>query len=251
LSKEQGTMTKTKLYNDDCLTVMDEMIETGKHVNAIITSPPYNLNLRVSKGRYVRHKHDLNNIINTKYQNYQDNLSMDEYFDFQKSFIEKALQVSDLMFYNIQMVSGNKIALLELLGHFAKDIKEIIIWDKMRAAPAILAGGLNSQFELVVVFDKHKPYNRSFDKAFFGRGTLPNIWRIAKENNAAIKAGFPQKLVECILLNFTEPSDVILDPFMGSGTTGVVCKRMGYDFIGIELDKYYFDIAKKRIRNTM
>ena len=44
------------------------------------------------------------------------------------------------------------------------------------------------------------------------------------------------------------PKDkVIVDPFMGSGTTGVACKELGYDFIGMELDKNYFDIANERI----
>ena len=42
----------------------------------------------------------------------------------------------------------------------------------------------------------------------------------------------------------------IIDPFMGSGTTGVVCKELGYDFIGIEIDPYMFDTAKERIENA-
>jgi DNA modification methylase len=43
---------------------------------------------------------------------------------------------------------------------------------------------------------------------------------------------------------------VVLDPFMGSGTTGVACKMLGRKFIGIEIDKTYFDIAKQRLENT-
>ena len=46
------------------------------------------------------------------------------------------------------------------------------------------------------------------------------------------------------------PKDkVIVDPFMGSGTTGKACKELGYDFIGIELNKKYFELAKDRIEN--
>jgi len=48
----------------------------------------------------------------------------------------------------------------------------------------------------------------------------------------------------------TKENDVVLDPFMGSGTTGAACKEMGRRFIGIEIDKEYFDIAKNRINNT-
>ena len=44
-------------------------------------------------------------------------------------------------------------------------------------------------------------------------------------------------------------NDIVLDPFMGSGSSGVACKRLNRNFIGIELDKNYFDIAKQRIEN--
>ena len=53
-----------------------------------------------------------------------------------------------------------------------------------------------------------------------------------------------------ILKDFTNPGETILDPFMGSGTTGVACAKMGRKFIGIELDKKYFDIACRRIEEA-
>jgi DNA modification methylase len=106
---------------------------------------------------------------------------------------------------------------------------------------------LNSQYEFIIVFQNSKPYNRAFDFAGFERGTESNVWGIKKERNPYIKAGFPMALVERILNNFTKPGDLILDPFMGSGTTGIVCQRLNRHFIGIELDKKYFEIAKNRI----
>ena len=48
----------------------------------------------------------------------------------------------------------------------------------------------------------------------------------------------------------SDPNQIILDPFMGSGTTGVACKNLNRQFIGIELDKEYFEIAKKRIEES-
>ncbi len=52
------------------------------------------------------------------------------------------------------------------------------------------------------------------------------------------------------IYKYTKEGDTILDPFMGSGTTGVACKLLKRNFIGIELDPTYFDIAKKRIQGT-
>ena len=63
-------------------------------------------------------------------------------------------------------------------------------------------------------------------------------------------ASFPVELAQnCILLT-TDNNGLILDPFMGSGTTGVACVNTNRNFIGIELDSGYFEIAKKRIEET-
>lgn len=57
----------------------------------------------------------------------------------------------------------------------------------------------------------------------------------------------PEKLIEYLVSTYSRDGDRVLDFFMGSGTTGVVCKRMNREFIGIEKDKKYFDIAEKRL----
>ena len=240
------------LYNGDCLKVIPELINKGIKVDCIITSVPYNMNLRIHNGKYMSRWGWKGNVgsFSNKYDNYKDDLPMDEYFKFQDEFIDKALQVTDLMFYNIQMITGNKVALLKLMGKYAEKIKEIIIWNKTYGQPAMQYGTLNSQYEFIIVFQNSKPYNRAFDEAQFERGTLSNVWDIKRERNNLIKAGFPTELVRKILNNFTKCGNIILDPFMGSGTTGVVCKEMGREFIGVELDKEMFDKAKERIEDV-
>ena len=63
-------------------------------------------------------------------------------------------------------------------------------------------------------------------------------------------SGFPLELPETCILLTTKENDIVLDPFMGSGTTGVACKELNRHFIGIELDENYFNMAKERIDNT-
>lgn len=238
-----------ELYNDDCMNVLQKMIDEGKRVDAIITSPPYNMNLRIMHGKYVSRCRNKNHKIefSNKYDVYTDDMPMNDYFNFQDEFVSKALQVTDLMFYNIQMVTGNKIALFQLLGKYADKIKEVIIWNKTTAQPAMQIGTLNSQYEFVFVFQNSKPYNRSFDSALFKRGTESNVWDIKRERNTLIKAGFPKELVKRIIIDFLPPNAIIMDPFMGSGTAGVVCKEFNRDFIGVESDKDMFNKAKERI----
>ena len=241
-----------KLINDDCLNVLQKMIDNKEKVDCIITSPPYTMCLRIHSGRYMSRWGWKGNVgsFSSKYDGCKDDLPMDKYFSFQDEFIDKALQVTDLMFYNIQMITGNKVALLQLLGKYAEKIKEIIIWNKGHAQPAMQNGVLNSQYEFIFVFQNSKPYNRSFEDALFPRGTESNVWDIKRERNKLIKAGFPTELVKRILKNFVKSGSIVFDPFMGSGTTGVVCKELGYNFIGVEMDKEIFEKAKDRIDNV-
>ena len=74
------------------------------------------------------------------------------------------------------------------------------------------------------------------------------VWTIQPSRNENHPATFPSELVENIVYNLPEDS-LILDCFMGIGTTGVVCNKLNRDFIGIELQKSYFDYSKKRIEN--
>ena len=66
-------------------------------------------------------------------------------------------------------------------------------------------------------------------------------------NHPTIK---PLDLVEKFIINHSNEEDIVLDPFMGSGTTGVACKNLNRNFIGIELDEKYFEIAKRRIEEV-
>lgn len=80
-------------------------------------------------------------------------------------------------------------------------------------------------------------------------GSRLNIWKVTpeKNNRTGHPAVFPQILAEDHIKTWTNSKEVILDPFMGSGTTGIAAKKLDRDFIGIEISTEYFEIAKKRI----
>jgi DNA modification methylase len=60
----------------------------------------------------------------------------------------------------------------------------------------------------------------------------------------------PLDIIENLIINSSKENDTVLDCFMGSGTTGVACKKLNRNFIGYEIDEKYFNIAKERIENT-
>jgi DNA modification methylase len=85
-------------------------------------------------------------------------------------------------------------------------------------------------------------------KAF---GMRFNWWRLKNQNNqTGHPAPMPYQMAYDHAASWTEHSDTILDPFMGSGTTGVACVKLGRKFIGIELEPKYFDIACERIEDA-
>ena len=241
-----------KLYKSDCLELLPK-IKTDPLETVIITSPPYNMNLRVGRPnagyKARKFENSSSELIATKYKNYRDDLPMDLYYSFQKDFLSIAIEKAGLVFYNIQAVTGNKVALFKLLGDFSENIKDVIIWDKLHGQPAVKDGCLNSRFEFLFILSKDGS-RRRFEGALFERGKLDNVWEIKAGKHKGAKAGFPEEFVEKILINFVPKHMLVIDPFVGSGTTGVVCKRLGYNFIGIELDQETCEYASKRIRGV-
>jgi len=237
------------LMQGDCQERMKE-IESGS-VDMVLTSPPYNMNLRIRNGKYCSRQ--IVKEISTKYENFSDNLSMDDYFEFNKKVLSECLRLSDLVFYNVQFLTGNKPALFRLIGEFSDKMKEFIVWDKTTAQPAIGSGVMNSQFEAVLVLQNSAPESRSFKTAQFGRGTLSNVWKVkrGKKIDESHGAVFPIDLAERIVGNFSNEGAAVLDPFMGTGTTGVACANLNRNFTGIEMDENYFNIALTRIKEAI
>ena len=75
----------------------------------------------------------------------------------------------------------------------------------------------------------------------------PNKLKVDYKKKSVHPTQKPLELIEYLVKTYTKQGDTILDPFMGSGTTGVACKNLNRNFIGIELDETYFNIAKERI----
>ena len=243
-------MKLNKIYEEDCLSTLKKMKDDS--VDVVITSPPYNMNLRIRNGKYCSRQ--IVKEISTKYTEFSDNLPIDEYNEFHTNVLKELLRVSDLIFYNIQIVTGSKRSIFKMIGEFSENLKEIIVWDKGNGQPAMQQQVLNRRTELILVFEKDYPISRQFRKrGKFKRGTLDDLWLIKRgkkvggENHGAV---FPEELVSTILENFSKEDDIIYDPFMGTGTTAVVAKQLNRKFIGSEISQRYIEIAEERLKKT-
>ncbi|MDB2629057.1 site-specific DNA-methyltransferase [Gammaproteobacteria bacterium] len=237
------------IYNQDCLKTLKKMEDSS--VDLVLTSPPYNMNLRIFYGKY--RSRQVTKELSTKYSNFSDNMPIEDFYNFHLKVIKELIRVSNIVFYNIQIVTGSKRAFFKIIGEMNEFLKDIIVWDKTHGQPAIGKQVLNRQSELLLIFEKDYPISRQFRKTgYFDRGTLTDLWSIPRAYQKSHENGavFPEALVEKVLKNFTKEGDLIYDPFFGTGTTGVVAKKMGRRYIGSEISKEYVKIARERIKKS-
>jgi DNA modification methylase len=152
-------------------------------------------------------------------------------------------------------------------------LHDTVVWYRYNSQPANTDRQLTNQIEYIfwlrhtsdgVCIDKKTVYEKNPE--VFKTKNVGNVWEIPfNSNKKKLKglefgrketkskwghSGFPEKLVETCLYLTTKKGDLVVDPFSGSGTTGVVCKRLGRRFIGFDLYKPYVEIANKRIEDT-
>ena len=240
-------MELNKNYNENCLDTMGRMEDN--FVDLTVTSPPYNMNLRISKGKYISRQ--IVKEFSTKYIGFNDNLPIDEFYELHKQILSELLRVSKIVFYNFQVVTGSKRAFFKLIGEFSDQIKDIIIWDKVNGQPAMQSDVMNSQNEIILILGDN-PISRKFTNSNFKRGEMTNVWSIKRGKRISKKHGatFPEELIDKIVKNFTSENDIIYDPFMGSGTTAKMAKVNKRNWIGSETSPEYCEIIEQRIKEA-
>ena len=241
-------MSEYKLYLGDCLDFMRTLPDNS--VDAVITSPPYNMRTRIRNGEYTGR--ESSGDFSNKYSDFSDDMPIDEYYKFHGLVIENILRISSLAFINIQIVTGSKEAWFRLIGDFSKRIRDIIVWDKGEGQPAMHPAVVNRSSELVIIFESGAIAGRAFNKSYFERGTMPDIWRVARDGSSVEGHGavFPLSIPLRIINGWTCMEETVFDPFMGTGTTGVACMKTGRDFMGCEIAPVYYAMAEKRIREA-
>lgn len=224
-------MSDYKIYNCDCIEFMQDMVNQGKKVDCIITDPPYLINYKTRRRKDKNHKfcstiqNDNNKdlikeFINLSYKILKDNSSIyffcnDVYIDFFKQEIEKYFKMKNILVW----VKNNHTA-GDLYSSYAKKTEFIIYATKGRVI-------LNGKRETNVLF-----YDR------------------VAGNDLLHQNQKPINLLEFLILKSSNENETILDPFMGSGSTGLACLFKNRNFIGCEIDKEYFEIAERRLKST-
>ncbi len=214
----------------------------SKSVNLIVTSPPYNLKNSTGNGMKDGRggKWERAALMNG-YKMHDDNMPYDEYCKWQRACLRQMMRLltdDGAIFYNHKWrVQGG---LLQDRHEIVKGfpVRQIIIWRRK--------GGINFNpgyflptYEVIYVIAK-----QGFRLAQ-GANKYGDVWEIGQEMNNPHPAPFPVELIDRIISSTT--AQTILDPFAGSGTTGVAASNNGRDYILIDNCEEYCQMAKKRL----
>lgn len=213
-----------RLMKGDCLERMKE-IPSGS-VDMILTDPPYGMdfqsNRRVVKDKFSKIKNDKNvnwlpELLQECYRTMTDNSAIYCFCSWHKIDIFK--QEIEKLF----------------------KIKNVIVWVKNNHGSGDLKGAYAPKHEFVIYAHK--------GRGLFREKRIPDVMEYPKIHSSKLQHPTEKNtdMLELFIKNNSDEGTSILDPFMGSGSTGVACKNLNRKFIGIEMDEGYFNIAKKRI----
>lgn len=225
-------MEINKIYNIDCFDGFKLLDDNS--VDHVFTSPPYNRKHRGTS------KDQLNGSKSDKYKYYTDYI--DDYFSFLCNTIDECLRVSKgFVFFNIMKNYYNKEDVFRLIGHYSKEIVDIHIHAKSNPLPASGKSVTNAYEFFIILGDSSLKSNTTYTKNII---TTSVNSKMPKEHKAVMN----KEVADWFIDKFTTEGDLILDPFMGCGTTAVSCIELNRSYIGFELQKEYVEIAEDRIK---
>lgn len=232
-----------KIICDDCLSVMKKMPD--ECVDLVITSPPYNLKNSTGNGmKDGRGGKWAGAALVNGYSNYDDNMPHEEYAEWQYQCLKemyRLLKDDGAIFYNHKWrVQGG---LIQDRSDIIRDlpVRQIIIW-KRKGGINFNPGYFLPTYEVIYLIAK--PKFTLVPKA----NAYGDVWEFTQEMKNDHPAPFPVALIDRIVSSTN--AQIILDPFMGSGTTAVVAKGLKRKYIGIEISPEYCEMAEKRIEKN-
>jgi len=237
---------ENKIIQGDCLEVMKDIPDCS--IDLVVSSPPFNLAINKTFGKHItskwKGKGNNNKLQSIGYDLHNDYMPEPQYIAWQKKVLAECFRVikdTGAIFYNQKWrvkkgIFQQRLEIIERLP-----LRQIIIWKK--------AGGINfnegyflPSYEPIYVIAKPK------FKLPPQVNVLGDVWSITQERHSWHPAAFPVELaMNCVKAT---KGDLILDPFMGSGSTAVACKKLGKKYIGIDISKDYCQKAEQRILLT-
>lgn len=228
-------MELNKIYLGDCYELIKEIPD--KSIDLIITDPPYEMETGGTG------KTELALRFRDRYRDLENN-KLD--IGMVLSFLKELERVCKKIYMYIWC---NKILLFKLINYYAcrQDINlDLITWGKTNPMPLSNNYFLNDTEYCLCIHEKGIGWNATCGANVKHKCYMTEVNKVDKEDfgHPTIK---PIQIIKNFIINSSKENDVILDPFLGSGTTCVAAKELGRQYIGIEINEKYYNIAKDRL----
>jgi len=231
---------KNKIIQGDCLEVMKEMPD--KSIDLVFTDPPYN----ISQPKKI-------------FRDYRSGKRADINMDFGKwdygfkpeSYLKEMKRVlrdnGSIIVWTSEQLYG------KYRDWFEKEMypKQLLIWLKSNPLPQFRLVGYRQATELLFWALKKKNTKNNLNFLFKGQREMINVFKapiVGGKERTKHPTQKPLSITKEIIKRHCRQNGIVLDPFIGSGTTAVACKQLGRNYCGIELNKEYIKIAEQRIR---
>ncbi len=249
-------MKINRVFLGDCIEIMDSLPEGS--VDMVFADPPYNLQL---EGELLRPNHSKVDGVDDDWDRFESFKSYDKFTRRWLKAARRALKPNGTIwvigsYHNIFRVG----TMLQDLGYW---MLNDVVWRKTNPMPNFRGRRFTNAHETLIwcARDKDSRYRFNYEamKNLNDELQMRSDWllpictgaeRLKENGKKAHPTQKPESLLHRVILSSTEPGDVVLDPFFGTGTTGAVAKKLRRDFIGIERDPDYVHLAEQRIAKT-
>ena len=246
---------KCILENGDCIELLKNLPDNS--VDIVIADPPYNisqkdkvLNRKTLSSKAMRR----NSGVTLDFGEW-DRKDEDEYYLFTETWLKECVRILKpkgwlYSFFSTQRTGYFTDPRIGLFREYGIKYRTTITWHKTNPVPSVMKVNYLSSTEHIVVGSKGEAkipnfLNQIYMHNFF---ETPNASIYGETKHPTEK---PISLIKWLIKTGSKEGDAVLDPFMGSGTTGIACKMLNRTFIGFELSREYFDIAEKRLKRPV
>ena len=252
-----GIYELNKIYQGDCIDLLKKIPDDS--IDLIFADPPYNLQL--NNDLYRPNQTKVNGV-NDEWDKFESMEDYDKFTNLWLSECHRILKNTGSIwvigtYHNIFRIGYS----LQNIGFW---LLNVIIWIKPNPMPNFKGTRFNNAHETLIWATKSKMSNYTFHyhsmKAMNDDKQMRSDWiipicqgneRIKVNGQKAHSTQKPEELLYRIIISTSNPGDIILDPFSGSGTTAAVAKRLGRNFIAFEKEPFYVDIANKRLKTIV
>jgi len=212
------------LMNGNSLELMKDIPDSS--IDLIVSDPPYGMNFQ---SNYREEKYDA--------------IENDQNLDWLEGFVEEAYRVLKENTAIYCFCSWHNVDIFKATIQKMFTIKNILVWEKNNTSMGDLQGSYAPKHEFVIFAHKGRRILNGFRYA--------DIIKAKRTGNEYHPTEKPVDLLALFIKASSDVGEIVLDPFMGSGSTGVACIKTGRKFIGIELNQNYFSTAVKRINGDV